>query len=1350
MWSEPLNGLRCAFLISLLALASAGGQTVQITPSQLSLVPLEGLGDDRYWQQLVVTLAADDSASDEAVSITLPAGLGIADTDGDGVFADEVRVVYEASGDERPGFFTALSTTPDRIVIGSVQVAAVGGKIYVQFPCLMAEAVGGHIAGFGKFDYAANEYTSSYGPIDFADVAEIDLVEGPEVSFVSITDFATLGSMQLVRFAPFLAANTDTLEEAVGGFFPAENQVLIEGLPDLIFDGGRGSTSNMLGAGDGDDSNDVDYRFFFSSLSGLLKVDETNGIEARISTGDVYVEREGTLRSVRLDISKLPAGLYHLYVIASPTGSVPLAQSRGIIVRHTPEITNVGPEVDRTVDSGLLYDADGIPNGNGSGQVSIDYAVSDVDNAPVVALFYSQAAERNVEDVATDDVGGIELAGATALTPTGLTEQVGTFMWDVQAEAVVPSGSYYIWAVANDGKSSALARSAGQVHVRHSPFLRLDPLNDRAHVSVDTVRTGGLYPQRYVTFTWGRSGIDGDRDLDSNAIIELYYSLEPAGDGGLAIPGGAGAMRMALDERRSYLIHGNLSEDADRRVDNQYVWDLWSLAQRGDPVPAEGLIYYVYGLISDGENERLAQMNGGYVNDAGSQLILAHPPSIFPQQPAADISVAPGQTVRVSWQDIDLDDDARIRVVLSDLDLGTHPLYDELSAGTSYVINSADGRATAAVDSVFDLSEDSTVDHLDVGIDHLMSGLSTDGPPVEGEYALYLAITDGNTFTGAQCWKVPSAVRVEAPVEGEPALRPVFLLPEQFSMANGGQSQVFEVRINAQAGVDLVQVSFGLDAEAFEVIDQDSVAEGIQPFVIGSEFSKAKMVNNRISGGDDTPLILTLEYFEPRMAAISGLGKEAILATFAVRSLFVEALTAIELVVEDGAGSLSRLERDGVPVVELVGGPLAQGELVPGRGVIRGNLVLEGRSDMTVQATCMLRARGDYRPYENALFADANDLDTNEPGVQIAVAADGSFELSEVPVGRWDMYVVVDGYVEAVAADLSVYAGDIMEDVTPSSAPESQRARLWGGDVVGYVDEMGANVADNEVTLADWDYVAAFFGTEVVADNGSRQADITGDGRVDIADLSLVGANLLRSGMQPVYKVGADHQSALIAYDVSEKRIYAGQDIHWAIRSSGAESARAYALQFHYDKREWDWVGIQPSEPTAPALYALRDQPYGALWGRAMIGRYGTLVDAEGRLANWTLRALVSDPTPPLIRVDGLIDYADRPVPTVVQGADRGEGLPQALHLEQNAPNPFNPETQISFGLPQGGPVSLEVYDILGQRVRSIWDGVLKTGYYTMRWNGRDGQGRLAASGVYIYRLETAGQFMAKRMVLVR
>ena len=101
---------------------------------QLNLVPLTGLGDDRHWQQLVVTLEADDAASDEAVSIELPTGLAIADTDGDSTYADEVRVVYEPSGGEAPGFYATPSTRFDRIVIGSQQVAAAGGKIYVQFP----------------------------------------------------------------------------------------------------------------------------------------------------------------------------------------------------------------------------------------------------------------------------------------------------------------------------------------------------------------------------------------------------------------------------------------------------------------------------------------------------------------------------------------------------------------------------------------------------------------------------------------------------------------------------------------------------------------------------------------------------------------------------------------------------------------------------------------------------------------------------------------------------------------------------------------------------------------------------------------------------------------------------------------------------------------------------------------------------------------------------------------------------------------------------------------------------------------------------------------------------------------
>ena len=89
-------------------------------------MPVSGLGDDRYWQQLVITLAVADAAADEVLSIGMPSGLVLADTDGDGLVNDEVRVVYEAVATEQPGFFTNTSTNAERIVLGSVQSAAQG------------------------------------------------------------------------------------------------------------------------------------------------------------------------------------------------------------------------------------------------------------------------------------------------------------------------------------------------------------------------------------------------------------------------------------------------------------------------------------------------------------------------------------------------------------------------------------------------------------------------------------------------------------------------------------------------------------------------------------------------------------------------------------------------------------------------------------------------------------------------------------------------------------------------------------------------------------------------------------------------------------------------------------------------------------------------------------------------------------------------------------------------------------------------------------------------------------------------------------------------------------------------
>jgi len=1331
-----MNRILIAILLGFFTAMAPMAQTVQLEPSELSRVPVTGLGQDRYWQQLVVLLAADDAASDEALAIAMPAGFVLADLDEDGAFDDEIRVVYAAVGAEDPGFFASAASTVERIVISSTQAAAAGGRIYIQFPTVSTAA--------------PNTTEVRYGRVDFADAAENDLVEGPQIRFVTQEDFSASGSMQVVTFTPVLAAGADTSASALGQVFPDVGEVLVEDLPDLVFDAATSTSSNLYGSGDGDDTNDVEYRFFLATSSSLTSVDESVAIEAQSAEGDLYIEREGAARSVRLSLSALQPGTYYLYVVSPLTGSIPLGRSRGIVVVHAPEFLRLGPEEDITLDSGSLYDVAGRASGSSQQSVDIDYAVVDVDGAPLVHLFYSADPDLGVNNALADAEGVVTLDNATRLTAGGLSEQEGVFSWNILAADFVAAGAYYIYAAANDGSQTALRRSANQVHVRHAPFLRLDALNDKAFTHIDTIFTGGLDPQRYISISWGRSGIGGDEDIDDDARIELYYSAEKAtdfdGGEGFYVPGGAESMLTALTTGRAQLIFGNIAEDPDGRADNQYVWDLWSLGAGGN-APVEGQTYYIYGVISDGESRRLVQMNAGRLNDAGSQVIFAHPPSLQLVQPVAPVVVAPGQSGRVSWLDADLDDDARIRVLLSAEDHGETAVYDEIAAATSYVVNSADGRADGAVDLDFDLSEDASIDHLDFSVEHIARGITTDAALADGDYLLYLAISDGESFDGAQCWRAPAIVQVQGMGGEAVAAAPIALLPEQFSMVSGGALQVFEVRVEAGASVDLVQASFSVDSNSFAVVDQDETQEGIQPFVVGSEFSAAKLVTNRAVGDEGQPLILTLEYFEPTADEIIGLSRTRSLASFQLRSLDVEGATTIALLVDGTAGGFSRLERDGTTVVELAPLPVSQGEIVAGRATLRGVLDLEGRVDRTALATFSLRPRGDYRTHEDGVFTEANDVDLEVAGVQVAVAADGAFELTQVPVGRWDLHVHVDGYVDGVLAGITLYPTQVIEGLAPSSSGNEAVSRLLGGDVTGYLEADGQSLPDNEVTLADWDYVAAFFGREVVDGDGSSRADITGDGNVDIADLSLVGANFRRRGQQPVYKAipsGAGIKLSLVG---ENKGVRAGDEVEWFAFAEHMAGVRAYELELHFDRTQWQWIGAQ-TRGVRTALSATASTPYGMLWGEAQIGREGGLV-VEGPLLVWKLRARVDGAVAPRLAAGTFLDRGDREV-DVHLGAEISASLPQALRLEQNAPNPFNPETNISFALPSTELAKLEVYDVLGQRIAVVWEGTLAPGHYQMRWNGRDAQGRPAASGIYIYRLQSGAQVLAKRMVLVR
>ena len=87
--------------------------------------------------------------------------------------------------------------------------------------------------------------------------------------------------------------------------------------------------------------------------------------------------------------------------------------------------------------------------------------------------------------------------------------------------------------------------------------------------------------------------------------------------------------------------------------------------------------------------------------------------------------------------------------------------------------------------------------------------------------------------------------------------------------------------------------------------------------------------------------------------------------------------------------------------------------------------------------------------------------------------------------------------------------------------------------------------------------------------------------------------------------------------------------------------------------------------------------------------------------------------------------------------------------LKGNHPNPFNPETTIAYAIKDAGQVRLEIYNLKGQKVRTLVNGPQNSGNYRVVFNSRDDSGKPLASGIYLYRLTTGTYSSTRKMMLM-
>jgi len=100
-----------------------------------------------------------------------------------------------------------------------------------------------------------------------------------------------------------------------------------------------------------------------------------------------------------------------------------------------------------------------------------------------------------------------------------------------------------------------------------------------------------------------------------------------------------------------------------------------------------------------------------------------------------------------------------------------------------------------------------------------------------------------------------------------------------------------------------------------------------------------------------------------------------------------------------------------------------------------------------------------------------------------------------------------------------------------------------------------------------------------------------------------------------------------------------------------------------------------------------------------------------------------------------------------------GEEMPMMsdnLVRTKQYPDPFNPETAIEYSIPSEGKVSINIYNIKGQRVKRLLDADQTAGLHKVIWNGCDESGRKAASGLYFYELKYNEQSIREKMMLIK
>ena len=276
-------------------------------------------------------------------------------------------------------------------------------------------------------------------------------------------------------------------------------------------------------------------------------------------------------------------------------------------------------------------------------------------------------------------------------------------------------------------------------------------------------------------------------------------------------------------------------------------------------------------------------------------------------------------------------------------------------------------------------------------------------------------------------------------------------------------------------------------------------------------------------------------------------------------------------------------------------------------------------------------------------------------------------------------------------------------------------------------------------------------------------SDVNGDGSINTDDLNTVYQNWgnTHEGGAPVLPLGEMLTNVRVCISVADHTPY--EPFYVDLDVEDGAPVFGMALNFFYDndKVEIDSV-VLGSLWGNETLFLYRDVPADGKTGIGISQKRDQATGANtGILARVWMRVKNGVPlnTPVVFRLDdveAINSNGERLVVSVqnsgfLTGVEQaGINVPGVFRLYPSTPNPFNPSTEISYQLPQDVRVVLHIYDVRGQKVRTLVDERKKKGVHSVVWDAKDDEGRMVSSGVYVYQIIAGRHTSTQKCMLMK